>query len=165
MGLFLESERSLFHFTLLSLLIGLRHAPFLAASAYVLVTGTGALTSVFRPSVTFLTISLTSPTRSWDVAGLVSFRELMCLCPIITSLNLRKRFPCSGFVKKSASICSVGQYSTSMFPRPSRSFIKKYRISMCLEFGPHDLLPFFSKRMVLWLSWYSTFSCRPYRVW
>jgi hypothetical protein len=49
------------------------------------------------PFLTFPSI-LSLPTRSWDWVGIVSFNELMCLWPMITSRNFRKRLPCNGLV-------------------------------------------------------------------
>ena len=124
---------------------------FLTISAYVKMTGFVTSRSVFHPPSPFLLFSIISfcPTRSWDEVDTVSFRESMCLCPMITSRNFLKRLPCNGFVKQSASICSVGQYCTSMCSRFNLSFMKKYWMSICREFGPQDLRPFFSNLMVL----------------
>ena len=77
---------------------------------------------------------------------------------MITSLNLLKSFPCKGFVKKSASIISDGQYSTLISFFSILSFTKKCLISMCLEFPVQEFLPFLNTRMVLVLPCYSTLS-------
>ena len=61
--------------------------------------------------------------------------------PITTRRNFLKRFPSNGFVKKSANISSVGQYSSLFFASFSRSLTQKYRISMCLDFCPHESRP------------------------
>ena len=79
------------------------------------------------------------------VPWMIAYRSvLICLCPMITSLNLQKSPPCSGFVKKSASIFSVWQYSIFILFCSTLSFMKKYLLFICLDFFPHDCIPFFS---------------------
>jgi hypothetical protein len=45
----------------------------------------------------------------------------------------KKNAPCSGFVKNSANIHSVGQYSIVNLSLSTLSFTKKYLMDMCLE--------------------------------
>jgi hypothetical protein len=67
--------------------------------------------------------------------------------------NFWNAAPCSGFVKKSAIISWVGQYSTKTSPDAIRSMTKKYRILMCLVRFLLDARPCFSSSIELWLSW------------
>ena len=52
--------------------------------------------------------------------------------PMITSLNFLNADPCSGFVRKSATIALVGHYSTQTSPLEILSEIKKYLTLICL---------------------------------
>ena len=120
---------------LLAALRGLTNGRFTISAYEVPISGSGAFSSVFCPSSPFPLFPVLSliPTRSWDGLGSItglgpvssfpaargrpvfdSLRESMWCSPMITSRNFLKRLPCSGFVKKSASICSVGQCWTSM---------------------------------------------------
>ena len=71
------------------------------------------------------------------------------LYPMITSLKLRNNAPCSVFVKKPASIMSIGQYYIFIFFLFTLSATKKYRILICLELSVQKVLPFFSMRISL----------------
>ena len=73
-------------------------------------------------------------------------------------LIMEKTFPFNGLLKKSATLFSVGQYITLIFPLLTWSLIKKYLISMCLEYSVHEFRPFLSIQIALWLSWNKTFS-------
>ena len=84
-------------------------------------------------------------TRSW--VG-YSFN----LCPIMMSLNSMNFAPCRGFVKKSATMYSVGQCTILISFLSIRSFIKKKRVLMCLVLWLLDIRPFFCNNSALWLS-------------
>ena len=77
--------------------------------------------------------------------------------PIMALLKSLKILPCSGLVKKSANIFSVGQKTTFNFPLLILSWTKKYLMSICREFPAQEFRPFVSIFIALWLSWYITF--------
>ena len=58
----------------------------------------------------------------------------MVLYPMIRSLKNWKALLSKDFVKQSAIISSVGQYSTIISPFSILSFVKKYLTAICLEF-------------------------------
>ena len=62
--------------------------------------------------------------------------------------------PCSGLVKKSASMFSLGQYVTLTSPFCILSVKKKYLTLRCHVLFPLDNLPFSDNRILLLLSWY-----------
>ena len=66
----------------------------------------------------------------------------MCYHPMMNTLNILNHFPCSGFVKKSASIDYVGQYSMLNSSLLTLSLTGEYLIGMCREFTVHELRPF-----------------------
>ena len=108
----------------------------------------GPLTDVL--TVVFSILLLT---RSSDVISSSSLSSyLICLYPSIISRNFLNSLPCSGFIKKSAIIFSVGQYLTSICSLLMRSFLQKYLLSICFVFWPLDILPFLIIFMALWLS-------------
>ena len=78
--------------------------------------------------------------------------KLCATFPMIRSLNLMKSAPCSGFVKKSPTIYSVGQWCIVISPASTRYFIKKYCTAVCFVRFPPDALPLISDRIVLVLS-------------
>ena len=78
--------------------------------------------------------------------------------PMIMSRSCRKSRPCKGFVKKSAMMMPVGQYSIRTSLDFTQSAMKKYRTLMCLVRLPLDPRPLVSSRMELLLSWYNTLS-------
>ena len=88
--------------------------------------------------------------------------SVLSLMFIIILLNVQKSDPWSGFVKKSATISSVGQYTTVALPCLMLSVTKKYFILMCLVFFPNNRLPLFSRSIALWLSWKITLSVTKY---
>ena len=97
-----------------------------AATTYDILCGSRAV----LPTVPILSLTalfeISLPTRSWAVGTIKSLSVDTCACPITTALNLRNSSPCSGFVKKSASISPVGQCTTEMPSEVNRSLIKKY---------------------------------------
>ena len=113
--------------------------------------------------------SLVTPTRKFKTGFYLSsntllrvesstgcmFRDDMGFLPITISFSFLKICPCKGFVKKSATMDSVGQYATSIFSISSLSFTQKYLISRCLVRRLLDRWAFFSRRIALWLSWYN----------
>jgi hypothetical protein len=84
----------------------------------------------------------------------VSINMQTCLCPRSTSQNFQNRFPCSGFVKKIVSICSVGQCIIFLLFPLVTSCIQKQRIFMFWDLGPADELPLIYNFMALSLSCY-----------
>ena len=64
------------------------------------------------------------------------------LWPITDSLNFLKILPWSGFVKKSTTILSVGQYTTLMSPDFTLYCRKKNLMSTCLELPVHELFKY-----------------------
>ena len=84
---------------------------FFTAFAYVILCGS----RVVLPTVLILSLTpsleISFPTRSWAVGTIKSLSVDMCLWPSTHSLNLQNSSPCNGLVKKSASICPVGQYT------------------------------------------------------
>ena len=63
----------------------------------------------------------------------------------MTSQSFINKLPCSGFIKKSANICYMGQCFTLIFSDSNLFFIQKYLMLMCLDFDPQEFLPFVSK--------------------
>jgi len=84
-------------------------------------------------------------------------RSLMCCHPIIVFLNSLNNDPWTGFEKKSAGICDVGQYCTSMFPFLILSVTQKYFTAICFEFQVHESRPLFNSLISDSLSLQSTF--------
>ena len=72
--------------------------------------------------------------------------------------NLWKLAPCSGLVKKSPSISPVQQYSMLTSLDSIQSVTKKYCILMCCMCLLLDCFPFFSRSIMLWLSWNTSLS-------
>ena len=71
-----------------------------------------------------------------------SKRVSICAHPMSTFLNFWNNEPCRGFDIKSASIFSVGQYLTFIFPCLILSVLQKYLMARFLEFAVHDSFPF-----------------------
>ena len=93
------------------------------------------------------------PARSWyDKSSSFSCRVLICFYPRKMSLHFLNMAPCSVFVKKSAIIFSVGQYSTLIPSVCNLSLIQKYLLSVCLFLCPLDAFPLSSFFIALWLS-------------
>jgi hypothetical protein len=132
--------------------------PFFTTSAhvtFVFVFSTSVIALSIFPVLlqAFASVQISFPTRSSDEVESAGRREFACLYLRITSRKVQKRFPCSGFVKKSVIICSVGQCRIVTFAVFILSFIQKNGISMCLDFGLAEACPFFSIFMGL------SFSC------
>ena len=71
--------------------------------------------------------------------------------PKITYLNFLNLLPCSGLVKKSPHISSVGQCAIITSPKFSLSFTNKYRMLICLVLFLLDTFPFSS---ITWRSFF-----------
>ena len=80
------------------------------------------------------------------------------LYPITESLNFLKILSCNGLVEKSATILSVGQYTTLISPDLTLSCTKKNLMLTCLELPVQEFLPLTSIQIVLSLSWNNNFS-------
>ena len=130
-----------------------------AQDTVVCCTVTGSLASCDTIALSF---DCTIPTRSSVEGPGYCAKASECLYPRITSRKTRKRLPCSGLVKKSPIICSVGQCRIVIPASLVRSLIQKYRMSMCRDLGPADALPFVSSLMALSLSCSKTFSTMSY---
>ena len=72
--------------------------------------------------------------------------------PMMMSRNFAKRWPCKGFVNKSAIMMPVGQCTRLISPFAIRSLMKKYRMLMWRDFCPADERPFLSIFIALMLS-------------
>ena len=119
----------------------------LTTSAYVITFDKILLGIIFMrlgPSVDPIFLVPTHSCLSWLCRCVVSLGRFM-----IRARSFLNWVPCSGLVKKSANISSVGQYVIRAFFLRTLSVMKKYRISMCRVFFPLDLLPLLANNMVL----------------
>ena len=71
------------------------------------------------------------PMNSLDGYDVSFFGVSMCSHPMMNTLNILNVFPCSGFVKKYASIEYVGQYSMLNSSLLTLYLTGKYLIGMC----------------------------------
>ena len=78
------------------------------------------------------------------------------------SRNFLNISPCKGLVMKSAHITSVGQYSMDKFRFLTWSVRKKYLTFSALDLFPALLLPLFSNKIALLLSWNKIFLFKEY---
>jgi hypothetical protein len=78
--------------------------------------------------------------------------------PITRSLNLQKLDPWRGLVQKSPVMSSVGHHATGNSFLDIRSVIKKYLVLICFVLFELEARPFFSRRIIAWLSWYTRLS-------
>ena len=92
-------------------------------------------------------------TRSLIDCKIVGYSSKMDVYPMITLPNLLNISPINVLVKKSPNIKCVGKYSTFILLLSILYFTTKYLICICLEFPVHELRPFFSIRIAIWLSW------------
>ena len=98
----------------------------------------------------------------YSLQSLMQMGISSALIPNTEFLCMKQSSPCSGFVKKSAIICFVGQYITVNSLSLILSVTKKYLILICLDPLPHDCMPLFSNRIALWLSWQTYTSSTAY---
>ena len=108
-----------------------------------------------HPSVQFCDLTQNHPLRVTHSCGPLALAGCMLEEPSsiavfkIKSCIRRKRDPCNGLVKKSATISSVGQYATLNCLSAILSVTKKYQMLMCCVLLALEALPFFSSRMAL----------------
>ena len=98
--------------------------------------------------------SLLCPPAMWETlpcqkqTQITPFRGMF----IIRSCDHQKSTPCSGFIRKLATISFCGNWYISILPAFNWSFKKKYLTFMCRVYSLMDYLPITSNLITLYLS-------------